>query len=94
MRSDLVNACLLQKPLRAGAAHIHDRGITDDLLQEGRNRGQLNQGTGARNRFHALQFFVERQFLVAMIVVQTASKLEGGRKVLKKAGQLLHRRLR
>ena len=54
---------------------------------------ELGQFTGFRLVFHALQFVVEGEFLIAMKIDEAAAEFHGGGYALKQGGQLLNGRL-
>ncbi len=79
-----------QKTLGTYAGNVQHRAVIDDLFERGRHRLNGQQLAGVGGVFHALEFVVERQLGVAILVLKAASELEGGADGLENPGQLLN----
>jgi len=80
----------LQQALGAAAGYVHHGGIGDDTIENRLNGRDLGELTVVRGLFHALEFFVESQLLVVVVVLEAVSEFERGAESLHQAGQFLH----
>jgi hypothetical protein len=71
-----VNAGALQQALGAGASYVYDGWIGDDLIEDRLDGRDFDQLIAAVDFLHALDFFVERELLVMVIVLEAMSEFE------------------
>ena len=75
--------------LRPGPDHVDNRTVVVNLLENGPYGLQFDETPAAELILHLLQFVVERELLVAVIVGETPSELQRRCKALKQRRQLL-----
>ena len=90
-KSPLCRASLLDESLGTGPDWIDHGRIRNDLPQNGHYGGHFLQIVLIGYAFHPLEFFIERQLLVMMEILQPASEFQGRGEVLEQLGQLLNR---
>jgi len=73
IRVSLVCAGPLQQALGAGAGYVHHGGIGDDAIENRLNGRDLGELTVVARPLHALEFFVESQLLVVVVVLEAVS---------------------